>query len=100
MHPSSPHPIRATCPASLILLDLITWIVFGEKYRSWSSTLCYFLQCPVNSSVYDPNIFLSALFSNTLCTNTKQQVKLNIRLRVSLVIIVYMYRSHWLYYDI
>jgi hypothetical protein len=30
---SSP-PIRATCPARLILIDLITRIVFGEEYRS------------------------------------------------------------------
>jgi hypothetical protein len=30
-------PIRATCPAHLILLDFITWTILGEEY---SSSLC------------------------------------------------------------
>ena len=41
----TPHlsPIRATCPAHLILLDFITWTILGEKYRSLNSSLCSFL---------------------------------------------------------
>jgi len=57
-------PIRATCPAHL--LDLIALIIFGEQYRSSSSSLCSFLYSPVTSSLSDPNIPLNTLFSNTV----------------------------------
>jgi len=39
-------PIRATCPAHLILLDLITRTILGE-YRPLSSSLRTFLHSPV-----------------------------------------------------
>ena len=58
-------PIRATCPAHLILLDFFTRTVLGEEYRSLSSSLCSFLHSPVTSSLLGPNI-LNILFSNTL----------------------------------
>ena len=33
-------PIRATCPAHLILLDFINRTILGEEYKSFSSLLC------------------------------------------------------------
>ena len=69
---SSPKPcihlssLHATFPAHLFLLDLITWTIFGEEYRSLNSSLCSFLHSLVTSSHLGPNIPLSTLFSNTL----------------------------------
>ena len=57
-------PIRATCPAHPIH-DFITRTIFGEQYRSLSSSLCSFLHSPVASSLLGPNILLNTLFSNT-----------------------------------
>jgi len=59
-------PISATCPLHPIVLDMITWTIFGEEYRSLSSSLFTFLHPLVTSSLLGPNILLSTLFSNTL----------------------------------
>jgi hypothetical protein len=42
-------------PARHILLGFITKIVFGEQYRSFSSSLCSFLHSSVTSSLLRPN---------------------------------------------
>ena len=55
------YHIRATCPVHLILLDFITRKIFGEQYRSLSSSLCSFLHSSVTSSFWGPNILLSTL---------------------------------------
>jgi len=59
-------PIRATCPAHLILLDVITRTMLGEQYKSFSSSLRSFLYSPVTSSLLDTIILRSTLFSNPL----------------------------------
>jgi hypothetical protein len=53
MHFSLPfHTIR---PIHLIIIDLITWIIFCEEHKSWSSSLCSFLQSPFTSTPLGPN---------------------------------------------
>ena len=48
-------PIRATCPANVILLDFITRTILGENYKSFSSSLCNLLHSSVTSSLLGPN---------------------------------------------
>ena len=67
-------PIRATCTAHLILLDLTTRTIFGEQYKSLSSSLCSFLHSPVTTPLLDPNILLHTLFSNTLSLRSSLSV--------------------------
>jgi len=58
-------PLHSTCHKQLILVYLITWIIFGEQYRSLSSSLWSLLYSPATSSLLGPNILLSTFFSNT-----------------------------------
>ena len=47
--------IHATQPTHVILLDLITRIILGERYRSLSSSFWSFLDSPVTLSLLGPN---------------------------------------------
>jgi hypothetical protein len=59
---TSTLPHSATCPAHLILLELITRTILGKEDRSLSSSLCSFLHFLVAVSHLVPNILLSTLF--------------------------------------
>ena len=59
-------PVRTTCHAHVILLDLIIRTILGQQYRSLISSVCSPLHSPVTSSFLVPNILLNTLFSNTL----------------------------------
>ena len=69
-----PSPMRATCPAHLILLDFITRAMLSEKYRSLSSSLCSFFDSPVASFFLGPNFLLNTMFSNTLSLRSSLNV--------------------------
>ena len=62
-------PICATCPAYLILLNLITRTSLSEEYSSLSSSLCSFLHSHVTSSLLGPNVLLG-----TLCVRSSLNV--------------------------
>ena len=91
-------PIRATRPAPLIIIDLITQIIFGEEYRSVSFSLCSFLHSSVTSSLLGPNSLLTTIFSNTLSLRNSPSVNDQVshphRTMGKIIIVYILFFSH------
>ena len=63
LHTLLSSPIRATCPAHLILLDFITRTILGEEYKSFSSSICHLFHSPVTLSLLGPkSLFVKTYF--------------------------------------
>ena len=90
--------IHATCPAQLLHIDLITRIIFGERYRSLSFSLCSFLLSPVTSFFLAPNN-LNTLFSNTLSLrsslNVNDQVSHQYKTKGKIIVADSNIRDNW-----
>jgi capsular polysaccharide biosynthesis protein len=71
--------MRATCPAHLILLALITLTILGEEYKPCSSSFCSFIQPPVTSSLLGPNKERKTL----ILTKTETWYKVFVSLRLT-----------------
>ena len=77
LNPVCTSPLPYTCwrHTHLICLDLITQIVFGCQYMSFSFSLYSFLHSLVTSSPLGPNILLSTLHWNTLSMRSSFNVR-------------------------
>ena len=74
IHLSSPPYVLHVPPISFFSI-FITRKIFGDEYRSLSSSLRIFFHPLVSSPVLAPNILLNTLFSNTLNLSSSLTVK-------------------------
>jgi hypothetical protein len=70
-------PIRATCPANFIHLDLITLIKLGETCKLWSSSFCSPLQSPTTCSLLGHFTTIISATKNTSSSSTIKSTKCN-----------------------
>ena len=109
--PTKPYihspPVRATCLAQRILLDVITRTILCEEYRSLSSSIRSFLHSPITSSLSGPNILLSTLFTNTVSPrsslNVSDQVSHPYKIRRKIIVLqpqLHKFTFFFLSYDV
>jgi hypothetical protein len=67
-------PMRAICTAHHIPRHLTIRMRYGKAYKLWSSSVCNLLQSPTSSSLLDPNILVSTLFSYTINQSINQSI--------------------------
>jgi len=73
-HQNLSAPLPNTCNTTrppISHLDLITWMIFGGDYKPHNSTLCYFLQPSITSSLLGPRMSLSILFPVFIALRSK-----------------------------
>jgi hypothetical protein len=81
-------PMRVTCLAHLIFIDLICPMLFGDVYKLWSSSLCNVMHSPVTQSSLvqilslepcsqTPSVYvLPLMWGATFHTHTRQLAEL------------------------
>jgi hypothetical protein len=70
---------------------LITRMIFGEQHRSLIPSLCSFLNSPVTSTLLDPNILLSTIFSNILSLHSSMRAtKFHTHTKTGKTIVLYI----------
>ena len=73
LYTSHISPIRTTCPAHLIILDLITRTILGEWYCSLSYSLCSCLLSPGKMDTPSPVLIANCITSSEYNTATQVQ---------------------------
>jgi hypothetical protein len=58
--------MRVTCPAHIILIDLIFFVMFGDEYNNEDPHCAPSSILLLHYPILDTNILLRTLFSNTL----------------------------------